>query len=189
MTIREPGVSRYPTLTCCWAWILMYSALCLLCLPLSGLPAGPWVAFSREAPGVTTFMGGTLPPPLCGKKDRAGVGQSCVELQALGGVSGVRISSQRPVEARRPLPDSTQPNKTSVPSEPRLKASLQEMTRLGPILSKSPFVTSLSGRGAAGPFLGRHFFHSTLLGRTQYHSAPSKGHHPGPGGLVGTRGL
>lgn len=26
-------------LTCCWAWILMYSALCLPCLPLSGLPA------------------------------------------------------------------------------------------------------------------------------------------------------
>lgn len=57
--------------TCCCAWILMYSALCLPCLPLSGLPAWPWVAFSREAPGVTTFMGGT---PLCRKKNRVGTG-------------------------------------------------------------------------------------------------------------------
>lgn len=67
-----PTPPRVPT--CCWAWILMYSALCLPCLPLSGLPAWPWTAFSREAPGVTTFMGGTLPPPLCRKRDRVGVG-------------------------------------------------------------------------------------------------------------------
>lgn len=66
--------SRGAHLTCCWAWILMYSALCLPCLPLSGLPAWPWAAFSLEAPGVTTFMGGTLPPPLCGKKSRVRLG-------------------------------------------------------------------------------------------------------------------
>lgn len=75
-----PLISLDGLVACCWAWILMYSVRCLPCLPLSGLPAGPWAAFSREAPGVTTFMGGTLPPPLCGKRDRAGVGQSCVEL-------------------------------------------------------------------------------------------------------------
>lgn len=83
-----PLTSLDGLVACCWAWILMYSVRCLPCLPLSGLPAGPWAAFSLEAPGVTTFMGGTLLPPLCGKRDRAGVGQSSVELQALGeGVS------------------------------------------------------------------------------------------------------
>lgn len=51
----------------------MYSALCLPCLPLSGLPAWPWAAFSLEAPGVTTFMGGTLPPPLCRKRTGLGL--------------------------------------------------------------------------------------------------------------------
>lgn len=61
------------TPTCCWAWILMYSALCLPCLLLSGLPAWLCTAFSREAPGVTTFMGGTLPPPLCRKRNRVGL--------------------------------------------------------------------------------------------------------------------
>lgn len=77
------------TPTCCWAWILMYSALCLPCLPLSGLPAWPWTAFSREAPGVTTFMGGTLPPPLCRKRNRVGIGGGIPQAsQALGGVSG-----------------------------------------------------------------------------------------------------
>lgn len=65
-----PLTSLDGLVACCWAWILTYSVLCLLCLPLSGLPAGPWAAFSREAPpGLTTFMGGTLPPPLCGERE------------------------------------------------------------------------------------------------------------------------
>ena len=68
-----------PRLTCCWAWILMYSALCLPCLPLSGLPAWPWAVFSREAPGVTTFMGGTLPLPLCTKRNRVRAGDGITQ--------------------------------------------------------------------------------------------------------------
>lgn len=75
----EPLISLDGLVACCWAWILMYSALCLPCLPLSGLPAWPWAVFSREAPGVTTFMGGTLPPPLCTKRNRVRAGDGITQ--------------------------------------------------------------------------------------------------------------
>lgn len=63
----DPLVSLDGLAACCGAWVLRYSARCLPCLLLSGLPACACAAFSREVPGVTTFMGGTLPPPLCRK--------------------------------------------------------------------------------------------------------------------------
>lgn len=113
----------------------MYSALCLPCLPLSGLPAWPWAAFSLEAPGVTTFMGGTLPPPLCRKKSwvrlargRGGgvAGGTIQEPQALGGASGARTSSMGP---RDPSWLHTPAQHPGPLSEVRSKASLRRGDR------------------------------------------------------------